>query len=283
MNPNFSNMRLIVFVELVRGCDNTKCPSYGHVCDYDGKYFMSEETLLNAIAQINQTMSLGFKKIDLWAYGCGDSLDHPDLGWMLRLIQKNLDDRIKVSMSIDSQRSFKDGLWWSFLDHIKIVHKNPPDNWDVRAYEIMSHSGYDIPIEHKLITRKVTRGIVHSAWRVLRFDNVPKVTASTLHDVPLGKERVDQIKRVPFKIDPSVMYSKAPYSGLMAKRAMFAYDGSLRTCLIETSTHGSLMSHLLADDACADCFKKMGSQLIQFGNESVHLMDLCNCVSDGPS
>ena len=79
MDQRFANMRLIVFVELVRGCDNVKCPSWGKVCDYDGKYFMSKQTLLSAISQINQTANLGFKKIDLWAYGCGDSLDHPAL------------------------------------------------------------------------------------------------------------------------------------------------------------------------------------------------------------
>ena len=132
----------------------------------------------------------------------------------------------------------------------------------MRAYEIMNHSGYDIPIEHKLITTNITRGMIRSAWRVLEFNNVPKVTASTLHEVPLGKDTVAQIKRLPFNIDSDVMYSKGPYNGLMAKRAMFTHDGKIRTCLIEKSTHSNLIDHLLSDDICPDCFKKMGSQLI---------------------
>jgi len=127
--------RLIAFVELVRGCNNIDCPSFGTVCDYNGQQYMTENTLNEIINDFKQTLKEKnpFEVIDIWAYGCGDSLDHPNLTNILKLLKTSFDKIGKISMAIDCHRNIPNGDWYQYLDKIKIIHKIPVDD-SLRLY-----------------------------------------------------------------------------------------------------------------------------------------------------
>lgn len=273
------NNRLIVFLELVRGCNNSDCPSWGDVCKYDGLRFMTKETLQKSIEEIRSTLEgeHPFQRVDLWAYGCGDSLEHPDMVVMLDMIKGGLGKYGVLSMAIDSRREVPSGDWYTHLDKIKIIHKQPEAfDW---KYAASKWSMLPIPMSHKLITNHITEEMW---WWWKNCGIAKELKAVPWHNVKLGTDNPEFIQRAKFTFDESVPVVAEAYPGLPVRRVMISWDGSLRRCLVSPTKHESIKSLILGkDDICETCFPLTGAELAKFCEDHVVVTPSASCVSDG--
>jgi hypothetical protein len=272
--------RLIMFLELVRGCNNTECPSYGTVCKYGEQKYITENTINDIGKEFRTCLNKEnpFEVIDIWAYGCGDSLDHPDLETMLKTVRNNFGDVGKISMAIDSRRTVpKQNNWVKYMDKIKIIHKIPESfDWIDRA---KMWSQLPIQMSHKLITNHIST----SLWN--QYKNNPFITELKIvpwHDIELGTNNPTFTQRKSFTYDDSVPVILGEYTGRPVRRIMTCYDGSLRRCLVSPTNHQSLNDLILgADNVCRECFPLTGGQLAKFYDDHVKITNAVNCVSDG--
>lgn len=78
---NTSQSLWTVHIELVKGCSNDKCSSFGVVCPTDEPIFMAND-VFNKIMKTMDTIDINL----VFLYGLGDSLLHPDI--------KNITERL---------------------------------------------------------------------------------------------------------------------------------------------------------------------------------------------
>jgi hypothetical protein len=271
--------RLIVFMELVRGCNNVDCPSWGVVCKYGTQKSMTMDTLKKVNSGIAEALDQPhpFEVVDLWTYGCGDSLDHPELPEMLKAVREDLGHLGKISMAIDSRRDMVEGNWWKYLDKVKIIHKLPDTfDWVSRA---KYWSKLPIKMSHKLITNKLTNEM-WDIWKNSGF--ITELKAVPWHDIELGTERPTLTKRNNIVCETGFPSAPGPYPGRPVRRAMINWDGSLRRCLVNGTQHISIKDLFLGDDeVCKECFPLTGGGLAKFYENQVTLTPSATCVSDG--
>lgn len=273
--------RLIVFLELVDGCKNKKCPSWGSVCTPRSQNFMSEETLNRVISEMKQVFDAKhpFEVIDLWTYGNGDSLDHPELEKMLWIIKKELGHYAKISMAIDSSRKNIACHWWRFMDKVKIIHKQPASDWIGRAYYWRGEIDKHIPMSHKLITNHISKEM----WDTWKRDSCLKeLKAVPWHNIKLGTDNPIFTQRESFTFEPGVPVERGPYPGRPVRRSLIKWDGGLRRCLVSPTQKTTIKDLFLTkDDVCPTCWPLTGSELVKFYEDKIVVTSSANCVSDG--
>jgi hypothetical protein len=274
-----------MFLELTRGCDNRACPSWGTVCDYPEVHFMKSEVLDRATTELHEVLDgeHPFEVVDVWAYGCGDSLDHPALGDMLHRIHDRLGDKGKLSLATDSRRSIPGGDWWRALDKIKVIHKQPDDYDWADAARRWSEALPGLPMSHKLIVSKIT--CKHwDTWRsqVVAGGPITELKAVPWHDIPLGTDSPRFKPRVQITVEEGVPWRAEPYPGRPVRRVMIAWDGSLRRCLVCPTRHETVRDLVLGEDTiCNTCFPLTGGNLVKFHDDYVSVTPSASCVSDG--
>ena len=280
--------RLIVFLELVHGCKNKKCPSYGTVCNY-GKYqqFISENTLARITKELATILYKDnpFENLDFWAYGCGDSLDHPYLESALRLLRENLGAYGRVSMAIDSRRDPPEASnwkpinnWYRYLDKVKIIHKQPETfDWIERARKW--YEWIPLPMSHKLITNHISSGM-WDTW--IKSDFISELKAVPWHDINLGTDNPKFTKRPKITTDKTVPTSYEEYPGKPVRRVMVGWQGILRRCLVSPTSYKNLKDLILGEDEiCKKCFPLTGGELVKFHKDRLSITPSASCVSDG--
>jgi hypothetical protein len=313
--------RLIIFMELVRGCQNVDCPSWGVVCKYEEQTFVTSETLNASCQKIKEVLAHTnpFEVIDIWAYGCGDSLDHPHLCEMLSIMKSQLGDLGKMSMAIDSRREvpghFCKGAIvdedlsrnrWLIRCHtcdqvFEGVSSNSQGAWvaDSMWYSYLDKikiihkkpeefdwlaraktwSALPITMSHKLITNRIT-GDMWDAWKHEPF--LKELKAVPWHDIELGTSAPIFTKREKILCDTDVPSKEGPYPGRPVRRIMVNWDGSLRRCLVSPTQYSNLHDLILGEDrVCQTCFPLTGGGLAKFYEDHVLLTPSASCVSDG--
>lgn len=270
--------RLIIFLELVRGCNNKECPSWGSVCKYDGQHYMELKTISQIAEQLKEVLKDDpFEVVDLWTYGCGDSLDHPEIDKVLKRVRQDLGDSCKISMAIDSRRDILKGTWWTNLSKIKIIHKIPESfDWLSSAKK---WSSLPIPMSHKLITNHITNDMWH-IWKTSGF--IEEMKAVPWHDIALGTDSPVFTKRSKMRFDPELPVVAEAYPGKPVRRMMISYDGSLRRCLISPTSYQTIKKLAFGkEDVCQTCFPLTGGELVKFHDDYISVTPSANCVSDG--
>jgi hypothetical protein len=270
--------RLILFLELVRGCNNVECPSWGSVCQYDGQQYMSLETLGRVSKEVKEAIEdFPFKTVDIWTYGCGDSLDHPEVDKMLNVVRKEFDSVGKISMAIDSHRDVLPGKWWKYLDKVKIIHKQAETfDW---VTEARKWSTLPRQMSHKLITNKITKSMWKS-WK--EEDFITELKAVPWHDIQLATDSPVFTQRANISFEEGVPFKEGPYPGFPVRRAMINWDGTIRRCLVSPTEYTSIHELITGPDkVCYTCFPLTGGGLAKFYDDCVVSTPSANCVSDG--
>jgi len=273
--------RLIVFLEVVNGCNNKECPSWGTVCPPREQKFMTPKVIWDLKAKMSKVFkkSNPFEIIDIWAYGNGDTLDHPNLTEMLQLIKSELGVFGKISTAIDSRRDIpKIHKWYISLDKIKIIHKLPETfNWIERA---KYWATIPVKMSHKLITNKLTSQM----WQIWGNGNgfITELKAVPFHNIVLGTDNPQFTQRDRFTWEKGLPAEYGPYPGRPVRRVLITWDGKYRRCLVSPTKHKTLEDLFLGgDEICYECFPLTGSELAKFYPDKVVITPSANCVSDG--
>lgn len=276
----------IIFIELVRGCDNFLCPSWGKVCSASSKmHYMSEETLGKILPQILdcQEVLYQYDKVDIWPYGCGDPTKHPEFKKMLAKIRTTLPEEWAMSLSVDSHSRISCGDFAEYT-RMKIMHKLPDKNGEWLERADWWNQEYGNQVQHGFITNTVS----YKLWQdILSCGGMGTKKGRTFLTIPFGGTRspdeLPSYKRVNFRISNKIPVVRHLYTGALAKRTMFAWDGSLRQCLV-AGTGKRTFRELLEEpvNRCARCFENTGGELINFLDDHVEVEEFACCVSDRP-
>ena len=281
MEETEGKKRIILFLELVRGCRNKQCPSWGVVCPEVEQEVMTDETLAKVLPEIQRALrSSVFDRVDIWPYGCGDSLDHPRLADMLYEIRHALASLGRISMAIDSRRELKHGEWHTHLDKVKIIHKNQEEfDWFGRA-KAWSQILPEIEMSHKFVTNEISKA-TWNKW----LDNqefLQELKAVSFHNVVIGSDNPILNLRDTIKIASEVPVIVGPYPGMPVCRTMIRWDGSPRRCLIAPTSHKTIYDLITGeDDICKTCFPLTGTGLARFQSDQIYITPSATCVSDG--
>lgn len=312
--------RLIVFLELVRGCNNSECPSWNVVCKQSDQQYMTSNMLSKISMNIKKTLSTNnpFEIVDFWAYGNGDTLDHPNLVEMLKLLKTELGDYGRISMAIDSRRKMPGHYCKG-----KIVDHNSPSRWLLKCdtcgalfegvtsasrgswvednewwkyldkikiihklpetFDWVSRakewSNIPIKMSHKLITNHLSNDM-WKAWKTESF--ITELKAVPWHNIELGTDNPIFTQRESFTYDKDVPVNYGEYPGLPVRRSLIGYDGSLRRCLVSPTKYKKIKDLFLdGDDVCPKCWPLTGSELAKFYDDRLTITPSANCVSDG--
>lgn len=272
----------IIFIELVHGCNQSKCPSWGTVCKYtDGMHFMSDHTLERVLDEIESCKDIlnQFQKVDLWPYGNGDPVQHPQLSRMLKTIHERLP--YQISLSVDSNSFIPCG---EFIKHtrMKIMHKFPQNGW-LQTAERWNRE-YGGQVQHGVITNNIS----YNLWQeIMQSGGQGIKKGRTFLTIPFGGNQLPNelptYRRVSFEIDKRIPVERNLYSGSLAKRTMFKWDGSLRRCLVAGTTARTFRELLSGDvSLCAKCFADTGGELANFHKDKIIVEEFACCVSDRP-
>ena len=272
----FQSENLVAMVELVRGCENTGCPSYGRNCQEDAIEFMSLDTL-NGLAKILLGVTEHFEDVQIYPYGRGDTLLHPNLTAMLIRCREWFPDA-SISLSIDSMREIpEDDLWLVPLNGISISHKLPEipgSNWISRAYN-WSNAYSLTEVKHRLIVKHITKALIEEIASIEK--DFTSITIAPFHEVPFGDPEPEYLQREQLFIEYGVQYSSVE-KNVKFERVMFDVNGDLRTCILAPAYSQNIVEHLTGDKPCNIC--KMGSNDATFkdGKLTISAMPI-GCVS----
>jgi len=280
MNKHIEPTRLIMFLELVKGCKNAECPSFGTVCKQTEQRYMSLSTLLDIAKEVKSALKEKepkFEVVDLWTYGNGDTFDHPAFQEMLQVVRLLFPD-FKLSMAIDSRRDCPEGDWWQYLDKVKMIHKLPETfDWLERA----RYWAHRVPIDmsHKLITNHLSSSM-WKTWKKVVW--VKELKAVPWHNIELGTDKPVFTQRETFTCDSDIPVENGPYPGRPVRRALIRHNGKPRRCLVSPTSHKTITKLLLGgDDVCPECWPLTGSELAKFYEDKIVITPSSNCVSDG--
>lgn len=271
--------RLIIFLELVNGCMNSSCPSWNVVCKQTKQSYMSKETLIQSCKQIKDVLKNNdlFKIVDLWTYGNGDSLDHPEFYEMIKIIRDEIGEYGKISTAIDSRREILPGNWYKLFDKIKIIHKLPHTfDWISRA---KLWSEVPVSMSHKLITNRITKEM----WNIWKSGcYITELKAVPWHNIVLGTDSPVFLQREKFTWEDDIPIEYGPYPGIPVRRSLVTWNGKLRRCLVSPTKYQNIKDLFLeCDDICQECFPLTGSELCKFYSDKIVITPSANCVSDG--
>lgn len=276
--------RVMIFLELVKGCDNQPCPSYKTLCNLDGTgvSFMNEDTLKEITKQINTQKenleSIG--RVDIWAYGCGDTLIHPNFDTMVNLLK---DIPFEKTVAVDSN-CWKDNNGWGDIMTPVVLFKE--GSFDIKELQ---------PITEKWNKhfKDVRFGFILKTLSPELLDEIRKIQCNyefvkvrSFHHVPLGMDLncndIYRYQRTEIKIDLKIQnVTRIPCEDKKAIRVMYRQDGSLRRCLISTTEKTSLNEFLMGDlSDCAICFPQMAGEQMLIFPDKIIVVEKARCVSD---
>jgi len=281
MRDSRSVGRLIVFIELVHGCENKDCPSFKKgLCKYDGLSIMSMDTLRNVILEIHKAKEelKTFKEVVIWPYGCGDSMQHPQFELCIQALYEAF-PQYPISVSVDSHAFKYIPGSWNDVCKVKVMHKLPKgDTW---LPDALKWNGSYKNISHGFILDEITVKFLESLKK-LPLSQLKK--GRSFHIVDFGADNPDRCQKTPIMIDPDVRLTTKIYDGYLAKRTMFSYDGSVRRCLVAGTGYKTFEALVKDDlDFCCRCFAKSAGDLIIFNEDgSIILEEFGCCVSHAP-
>jgi hypothetical protein len=190
----------------------------------------------------------------------------------------------KISLATDSHRAVPAGDWWTYLDKVKVIHKQPESfDWETEAIRWAHTCG--APMSHKLIPKE--GGISKAMWDVwqrhlAQGGPITELKAVPWHDVHLGTETPKFTRRRQLIIGEGVPWREEAYPGRPVRRVMVTWDGSLRRCLVAPTQAPTLRDLVLGEDTlCHTCFPLTGGNLAKFYPDRVALTPSAACVSDG--
>lgn len=275
--------RVMIFIELVDGCRNESCESFGTLCNISKSEpkFMSEDMLNIIIDDILHNSHIALNRVDIWAYGCGDSLLHPQLDRMAELLKRL---PYKKTIAIDSNCWRENTGWGDILAPVVLFKEDSFKIDELLEITTRWNENFNGP-RFGFILKRLTPKIV-SAIREIQ-SNHGFVKARSFHYIPLGTEMdyetVMNYRRPPMLIDPSIKIERLPNPDGKALRVMYRADGSLRRCLVSTTKKKSLSEFLEGDlSDCDQCFPHMGGEQLLIFKDKILCFEKSRCVSDKP-
>ncbi len=275
--------RVMIFIELVKGCTNEKCESFGTLCSIDKTepQFMSEDTLNVIIDDILHNSHIALNRVDIWTYGCGDPLLHPQLDKMAKLLKRL---PYKKTIAIDSN-CWRENTGWGDLLAPVVLFKEDSFKIDELS-EITSkwNANFNGP-RFGFILKRLAQEVLDAIREIQ--SNHGFIKARSFHYVPLGSEinykTITNYQRPPMVIEAGIEVERMPCPDKKAIRIMYRVDGSLRRCLVSTTEKKSLAEFLEGDlSDCDQCFPYMGGEQLLIFKDKVLLMEKARCVSDKP-
>jgi hypothetical protein len=278
--------RVMIFIELVKGCSNTACPSYKTLCartDDQATQFMTKDTLSNIIDDVlsNQEKLESIGRVDIWAYGCGDTLLHPDLDDMAELLSLI---PFKKTVAVDSNCWRDNSGWGNVLSPVVLFKEGAFGPATLIETAKKWTQNFSSP-RFGFILKTLTPEILTLMRSIEPWWNYPFVKARSFHYVPLGAElSLNQLKeavRPDIVIDSNINIENIGCTDKKAIRVMYRVDGTTRRCLVSGLTKGGLSNYLTGDlSDCAECFPHMGGEQILVYPQKVLRMQKARCVSD---
>jgi hypothetical protein len=277
--------RVMIFIEIVRGCNNKACPSYNVLCSTEDKLpeFMSEKTL-NLITQeiLNNKERLSMVgRVDIWAYGCGDTLLHPALDEISKMLQII---PFKKTVAIDSNCWRENTGWGNTLSPVILFKEGSFDPSTLSDTAQRWTRTFPSP-RFGFILKTLTPEIVSAIRNFQSWWNYPFIKIRSFHHVPLGldigPEDVSKFCRPDIIVMDGLEIEDIPMQDKKAIRVMYRVDGSLRRCLVSAESKGNLSAFLDGDlSDCAKCWPTMaGEQILVFPGKILRIKK-ARCVSD---
>lgn len=278
--------RVMLFIELVKGCSNTVCPSYNTLCgrkDDQAIKFMSPEILTEIVQEIieNKEKLEQIGRVDIWAYGCGDTLLHPDLDEMAEILKLL---PYKKTVAVDSNCWRENTGWGNILSPVVLFKEGAFDPATLPAIAQKWVTEFNNP-RFGFILKSLTTNIVSAMRSIEPWWGYPFVKARSFHYVPLGEditpEQITKYDRPPITISGDLAIEEIPCNDKKAIRMMFRVDGEKRRCLVSSVCKGGLSEFLDGDLAdCDQCFPHMGGEQILVYPNKILRMQKARCVSD---
>lgn len=279
--------RVMIFIELVNGCNNTACPSYKTLCSLSDNpiQFMSKETLSSVVADIleNEQALRSIGRVDIWAYGCGDTLLHPELNEMCDLLKLI---PFKKTVAIDSN-CWRDDIEYGKTLSPVILFKE--GSFDIKSLPDIAKKwskNFSAP-RFGFILKTLTQEMVDGIRSIQPWWNYPFAKIRSFHHTPLGEninyKTIDQYIRPEIKVDEGIKIEKIENTDKKAIRVMYRNDGTLRRCLVSTTEKKTLSEFLEGDlSDCARCWPYMAGEQLLIFPDKILCMDKSRCVSDKP-
>ena len=277
--------RVMIFVELVKGCNNIACPSFHTLCGLDepGLRFMSASQLEKIVQEISdnaqQLEQIG--RVDIWAYGCGDTLLHPKLDEMAKILAVL---PYKKTIAIDSN-CWRENTGWGNLMQPVILFKDGSFTTDSMQKSVRKWSQEFNAPRFGFILKELDNEMVDTIRSIQTFWNYPFAKIRSFHYVPLGGNidyhTINQYKRPPININGGLNIETIPCPDKKAIRCMYRVDGSMRRCLVSTTTKTNLNEFLWGDlSDCSECWPHMAGEQILIFPDKILRMESARCVSD---
>ena len=277
--------RVMVFIELVKGCDNTVCPSYHTLCGLDETTlrYMSPEQLEEIVESIKENKDAleNIGRVDIWAYGCGDTLLHPDLDKMATILSKI---PYKKTIAIDSNCWRDNTGWGDFMQPVVLFKEGSFSQDSIYSIARKWNKEFNAP-RFGFILKTLTQDYIEKIRNFQCFWNYPFIKVRSFHHVPLGTEidytTIAQYSRPPINIGAGLDVQVVPTLDKKGIRCMYRFDGTLRRCLVSTTEKTSLSEFLQGDlQDCEHCWPYMAGEQILIFPDKILKMESARCVSD---
>ena len=282
--PNIE--RVMIFIELVRGCENKACPSFKTLCNLgDGARlrFMSESVLEQIIDELllNRKELKAIGRVDIWAYGCGDSLLHPGLDEAAKKLSVL---PFEKTIAIDCN-CWRDNTGWGDVFNPVVLFKE--GSFDINEIGPLTKkwNKHFKNCRFGFILKNLSNKLLSEIRKIEA--NHPFIKARSFHHVPLGMnlnyKDIWRYERQSIGIDPSIKnVSRIDCTDKRAIRIMFRSDGSLRRCLVSTTEKTNFKEFLMDNELldCSVCFPHMAGEQMLIFPDKIIIQEKARCVSD---
>jgi hypothetical protein len=240
--------RWSINIELVSGCSNTKCSSWGDVCAPKKLEFMDKSTLHKILSQISTK-----KDANICLFGLGDSLEHPHFNDMVRIIKDSGFENTQLNADINSLISHRSllekGEAFSTLvinhkKHIKSLH-----NLDLSFLCKYGKIGHVFLL--KGIDENILLEIDKYIGQTINFHSDQRYFISPLWKHPFGKP--PQIREKTFTVrDIDIPVEKINKDDTI--RVYFKVNGMVGKCFFSEDIFNSIEEMLLnSQQECDTC------------------------------
>jgi len=248
-------------IELVKGCVNKRCPSYGKNCRPEIPSYMTEKVLYKILVEIAQNLD----RPELYLYGRAEAVSHPRLEKMTEIV-RGFFPKSRLCLSTDINMVNMVGpAPYSLFDKVTITYKEPSLMYCEFDFDFLSSVA---EMGHMFITRKVDREFLTRLDNYL--DDIPpdhRVVIAPLHDISFSCGDTET-GRPGLELDEfarNLLGEEMEPSEGSGVRAFYDINGKLNTCLFNSSSFSTLKEHLAGQQLhpCKSC--RMKTRILQVG------------------
>lgn len=249
---------IAVNIELVLGCGNVYCNSFGRNCSPRELQYMSRDVLNNILADC-----AGVDISEFHVYSRGESVLHPDIALFVSKIREAFPDAIiynSTDVAMFKRMGYKA---YNPFDVLQITHKYPCE-----ITPLPKERG-DYAIKHVFITKKIDMGLLVKIDKYL--DSVPThedIVILPEHNELFGwtaaaNESVSEGRKFIYDEDVQKLVSdqEVATDNSAKLRALYTVNGELKNCLVADTKALSLSEHVKLNRPCDNCRIKTSSYI----------------------